>query len=190
VDFRDRRLRRLKVLDFDLENRPLAYWFDGMTTGEVTAIAWAWDRQRPVYSALMTSPEDQVDMLLEFRDAYDAADIVTGHYIRKHDLPLLNAAYLENGLLPLEPKLAHDTKLDLIRVKDLSASQESLSAMYGLPQPKHHMTQTEWREGNRLTEYGIQQTKKRVESDVRQHRALRVELIQGGALKPPKVWRP
>jgi hypothetical protein len=34
---------------------------------------------------------------------YNAADIVTGHYIKKFDLPILNGALFEHGLPLLDP---------------------------------------------------------------------------------------
>jgi len=31
-----------RILDFDIENRPLSYWIPDQPTAEITAIAWAW----------------------------------------------------------------------------------------------------------------------------------------------------
>ncbi len=129
-------------------------------------------------------------MLTRFRELYDEADMVTGHYIRKHDLPIINAAMIEHGFEPLGEKLTSDTRLDLVRTKDLSMSQESLAAMYRLSRAKHHMSQDEWREANRLTSAGLAQTRRRVVSDVRQHKQLRERLLEAGALKGPKLWKP
>ena len=43
------RQRPMRVLDFDIENRPLSYLGSDFTTAEVTAIAWAWcDRPEDV----------------------------------------------------------------------------------------------------------------------------------------------
>ena len=183
--------QRLRILDFDIENRPLSYLGADFTTAEVTAIAAGWVGDEKVYcSVLTTDPESGPRMLLAFKRLYDQADIVTGHYIRRHDLPIINGALLEHGLPLLSEKLTHDTKLDLVKRKELSMSQESLAAMYGLPEPKHHMSQPEWRKANRLSADGIEATKKRVISDVLQHKALRAKLIESGALKEPKMWRP
>jgi hypothetical protein len=129
-------------------------------------------------------------MLTQFRQAYDQADMVTGHYIRKHDLPILNAAYAEWNLPLLSEKLTSDTKLDLIRWKDLPQSQESLAEMMGLQENKHHMSQAEWRRANRLTPTGLAFTRKRVTDDVVQHKALRLRLIERKLLGPPKLWKP
>lgn len=181
--------KQLRILDFDIENRPLSYWVADMTTAEVTAIAASWVGSDAVDVRLLGVDEPDA-MLTWFLDLYQQADMVTGHYIRRHDLPILNGALLEFELPLLTPKLTSDTKMDLVRKKDLSASQEALAAMYGLPEPKHSMNQTQWREANRLTPEGIEQTRKRVVDDVIQHKALRVKLIEAKALKAPKMWKP
>ncbi len=192
--------RRLTVLDFDLENRPLSYMGGGFTSAEITAMAWSWVGQRRITSLVMVDrdryetpggvPYTACQALTMLRTALEAADIVTGHYIRKHDLPMISGALLEHGMLPLRPLRVHDTHGDLVRRKDLSASQESLAAMYGLPESKHHMNQAEWREANRLTPAGVKYTRKRVVSDVVQHKALRKRLIEANALKAPRRWAP
>src|SRR5690242_8588722 len=94
-----RRLKQLRVLDFDIENRPLSYLGQDYTTGEITAIAASWEGEHHVKVWLLgrDSPDD---MLRGFVDLYDQADIVTGHYIRKHDLPIINGALLERGMGP------------------------------------------------------------------------------------------
>jgi hypothetical protein len=185
------RAHKLRILDFDIENRPLSYWIPDRPTAEVTAIAWSWIGSSAVHCALLKPDESSMhEMLSDFREVYDQADIVTGHYIRRHDLPILNGAMVENGLLPLDTKLTSDTKLDLINWKDLPQSQEYLSSMYGLSRPKHHMSQHEWREANRLTEAGIRATYERVTKDVRQHKQLRAHLVEAEALGPPQLWRP
>ncbi len=181
--------RKLRLLDFDSECRPLSYAGPDWTTAEVTAIAASWVDQKKVH-CWQLGVHDATEMLKEFVGLYNQADCVTGHFIRKHDLPLLNGALLEHGLPILGAKLTSDTYLDFIKRKDLSASQESLGEMYGLSHPKEHMSQPKWREANRLTPEGIKETRKRVVGDVRQHKQLRLSLLQAGALGPPKVWHP
>lgn len=193
--------RTLRVLDFDSECRPLSYMGDDRTSAEITAFAWSWvGASEKVYYLVLVSldryeddagkPYTAKDALLQMASVLANADIVTGHYCRKHDLPMINGAMLERGLPPLPELLVHDTHGDLVRRKDLSASQESLAGMLGLPEPKHHMSQTEWRAANRLTPEGIAFTKLRVVSDVLQHKALRKKLIENGALRAPRRWRP
>lgn len=185
------RLRRspLRILDFDIENRPLSYLGMDFTTADITAIACSWVGRAKVEVWLL-GEVSQEEMLRGFVERYGEADIVTGHYIRKHDLPIINGALLEHGMPVLSRKLTSDTKMDLVRRSGVSASQESLAAMYGLTPPKQHMTQNDWRLANRLTPEGIAETRRRVVGDVKQHQQLRKRLIEAGALGPPKVWRP
>lgn len=186
--------KKLRILDFDIENRPLSYLGMDFTTSDITAIAWSWVGEKRVHCAALADESDsymtQDEMLHRFLDAYEAADVVTGHYIRKHDLPIINGALLEHDIVQLSPKLTCDTKMDLVKRSGISASQESLAEMYGIPAGKYHMSQTKWREANRLTPEGIALTRKRVIDDVIQHKALRERLLEAGALHPPKVWRP
>jgi hypothetical protein len=188
VDLKWSEPKQLRILDFDTECRPLSYIGSEWTSAEITAIAASWVDRKYVKVWLLELGKDVEAMLREFATWYDAADIVTGHFIRKHDLPLLSGAMLEYGLPPLRAKLTIDTYADLRKRKDLSASQESLGRMFGLGWPKEHMSQPEWREANRLTPQGLAHTKRRVRGDVRQHKALREALTEAGALKAPRMW--
>lgn len=190
----------LRILDFDLENRPLSYLGYEWTSAEITGIAWSWVGEDDVECILLQKDGTFINnagvaypapMALEnFRDLLMDADMVTGHYIRKHDLPILNSALIEYGLPVLRPMLTQDTQQDMVRRKDLSASQENLADMFGLPEAKHHMTMPEWRRANRLQVEGMAATRKRVVDDVIQHKALRGEMLKRGLLKAPRVWRP
>lgn len=188
------RLKPPAILDFDIENRPLSYLGMDYTTCEVTAIAAGWVNPpgwpNEHVDCWLLGQVDPVYMLSRFVLMYHAADIVTGHYIRKHDLPILNGALLELGMDALPPKLTIDTKLDLKRHGGVSKSQESLAAMLGIEAPKVHMTQADWREANRLTRKGLEKTRERVVGDVVQHKAMRLELTKRGLLRPPKIWSP
>ncbi len=177
-------------LDFDIENRPSTYWLPDRPTAEITAIAWAFtDKPNDVHVRLLGRDEPE-DILLDFVAAYNEADGVTGHYIRKHDLPIINAHLMLYGLPTLGPKLSQDTKLDMVRKADLSASQEDLAAMLGVSAPKVQMSQREWRLANQLTEEGLALTEKRVVGDVKQHMKLRKAMLAAGLLKPARIWRP
>lgn len=182
-----------KILDFDIENRPSSYYGGDLTTAEITAIAWSWSHEPKVHCALL-GPHNPETILLLFRRVYEQADIVTGHYIRKHDLPLINGAMVEAGLPPLGLKRVIDTKLDL-KTWSFEAqpkSQEELALTLGIEAPKVHMTQHDWREANRLTPKGIELTKQRVTADVKQHKQLRHELTRRNLLKYPagRDWKP
>jgi len=180
---------KLKILDFDIENRPLSYLGMDFTTSDITAIAAGFEGESKI-AVWLLGEHSQKEMLVEFVKLYDEADIVTGHYIRRHDLPIINGALMEHHLPPLSPKLTSDTKVHMRTRSGISASQESLSDMLGVTAPKYHMTQAMWRSANRLTPEGIAETKRRVVGDIRQHKQLRKLMLEHGMLRPPEMWRP
>lgn len=191
-----------RILDFDIENRPLSYYGSDLTTAEVTAIAASWSDESFVSSWILgelSNESNLIDIhddanwgLRMFADCYNYADIVTGHYIRKHDLPILNGAMVEAGLPTLGPKLTIDTKLDLIKwsFEAQPKSQQELALALGIEAPKVPMSQQDWRQANRLTPEGLEKTRERVVGDVKQHKLMRAELHRRGLLGSPKVWRP
>jgi len=177
----------LRILDFDSECRPLSYMGPDYTSGEVTAIACSWIGEKEIRCWLL-GRETADEMLNGFLDLYEQAEMVTGHNIRSHDLPIISGALIEHGFGRLPAKLTQDTLRDLLKHKYLPASQEALAAMCGLAEPKKHMTQTGWRKANRMTPEGIAETEARAVSDVRQHKALRAKLLDAGVLRTPRVW--
>ena len=188
------RLEPLKILDFDIEARPLGWYGGDFVHKEPTAIAWAWiENGQPGYvhyAALTKQGYTAKEMLTNFARAYAEADMVTGHWIRSFDLPILQTAMMEQGLPLIGPKLAHCTKSDLIQLGGISKSQENLGSMAGTTNPKMAMNQAKWRSGNRLEPLGIEEVVKRVIADVRQHVEMREWLMDRGLLRPPKVWYP
>lgn len=180
--------RPMRILDFDVEARPL-HWISGdYVSKEITAIAWAWvDRPEAVTCYLLGESTPQ-DMLRAFCVAYEQADMVTGHYIIGYDLPMVNGALTEYGLPALGKKLAQDTKVHLVKRAGLSSSQENLGAMLHLHHPKVKMDQAKWRDANRLTPEGLALARERVCGDVRQHIELRQRLLELGYLSSPKLW--
>ena len=189
------RLRKngtLRILDFDIETRRVGFFTAGKFGPdgcEPIAIAASWVGERAVHVWLQ--PEHTIpEMLAGFVELYTAADMVTGHYVRKFDLPILNGSLFEHGLPLLEDKLVSDTKTDLVTKAGISASQENLGAMLALADSKYHMNDHRWRQAARLSPAGVEEARKRVVADVRQHKKLRVALIAAGALKPPTEWRP
>jgi hypothetical protein len=127
--------------------------------------------------------------LRAFVDVFNVADMVTGHYITGHDLPMINGALMEFRLPALQDKMVSDTKCHLIRSKGISLSQESLGAMFRLDQAKVQMNQIKWRAANRLTPEGLALVRERVTGDVKQHMAMRKELEALGYLSAPKLWK-
>lgn len=183
--------KRKKILGFDIENMPLTYYAPDYPTAQITAIACAEASDpRGTMQVCLLGEEGYEDILLHFVERYNDADMVTGHYIRKHDLPIINGALVELGMLPLEPKMTSDTKLDLVRFSDLPKNQEYLAALMGVPSQKVPMTQMDWRDANRLTKKGLAKTRKRVTSDVLGQLQMRTALIDRGLLKAPRLWTP
>ena len=183
------RHRPMRVLDFDVEARPL-HWISGdYVSKEITAIAWAWCDAPETVTCYLLGETDPITMLRAFSEAYAQADMVTGHYIRGYDLPMVNGALTEYQLPSLPDKLSQDTKIDLIRRQGLSGSQENIGTMLGLEHPKVKMDQRSWRDANRLTPEGREKTRARVVGDVRQHIEMRARLLELGYLTAPSIWK-
>lgn len=184
--------RELKVLDFDIETRRIGFHNAGRFAPdgcEPVTVGAAWD-DGPVEVWSLNPRWQERDaryLVTRFKRLYDEADMVTGHYITKFDLPILNGACLEWGLGPLSPKLVLDTKTGLLDVAGLSKSQENLAALLKLEESKFHMHDNGWRSVARLLPEALELAKTRVRSDVLQHQALRVALADW--LKP-SVWKP
>lgn len=179
--------RDLRILDWDIENMPLAYWYEGQTSPQITAIAARFIGESVTYCWLLGDVPLR-EILTEFVKVYEQADMVTGHFIRNHDLPIVSGALIEHGMPPLKPKMSSDTKNDLIGFSGLSKSQENLSEMLGIPAPKIQMNQVKWREANRLTAKGKALTQERVVGDINQHILLRRRLIELDLLGAPRMW--
>jgi hypothetical protein len=100
--------RPMRVLDFDIENRPLSYLGSDFTTAEVTAISWAWTDRPDDVTVYLLGETDLIDILRRFVEAFDRSDMVTGHYITGHDLPMVNGALMECQMPALGDKLVQD----------------------------------------------------------------------------------
>lgn len=184
------RNRPLRVLDFDCECRPL-HWIGGdYVSREITAIAWAWvENPQPDPTVVLLGELTLPEMLKWFVAAYDQADLVTGHFIRGFDLPLINSALVEQQMPALGDKMTHDTKTDLLKFSGLSKSQENLGASLGLAHPKISMNQQKWRAANRLEPAGFAYVRERAAGDVLQHIEMRQRLLDLGYLAPPVKWQ-
>lgn len=180
----------LRILDFDSECRPMHY-SEWRAESQITGIAWSWVGEDDVHCVVLNQNlSNERAMLARFMKAFCQADVVTGHYIRKHDLPLLVDHCVHAGVEFPSQVLTSDTKMDLVRLRGLGASQENLSLTLGVSADKHHMAGADWRVANTLSKAGREGTRKRVVDDVIQHKQLRQELINRGLLKAPRVWRP
>lgn len=189
--------QKLRILDLDVECRPMAWYGGDWVTKEVTAYAWRFadEPEESTRYWLLTPSKTWASHqskkekgLRQFIRDYDKADIVTGHYIRGFDLPLINGTCVRLGVHPLSPKMSHDTKTDLVRMSGLSKSQENLAAYFDLKHEKQKMNTHIWEMGNSLVEEGRAETLRRVVGDVDQHIEFRESLLARHALQPASVW--
>ena len=182
--------RRVKILDFDIENRPLAYWYDDIASVEITAIASCWVDDLNSLQVHLLGRSAPEEMLKAFVTRYNEADMVTGHNIRRHDLPIINGALMEYGLPQLEPKLTCDTRWDLRKKAGIPASQEFFEALFETPIQKQKVSHKDWRSGNRFELNGMKIVDQRVTSDVLGHILMRNDMLKRNLLKAPRVWKP
>lgn len=190
--------KHLKIMDFDVECRPMA-WYGDWLTKEITAIAWRFlDEPETATHSWLLTPSKTFEQhqhkkrvgLLRFLKDFEKADLVTGHFIRGFDLPLINGTCIRLKVPPMKKKLVHDTKNDLIVMQGLSKSQENLSAMLELEHKKVKMDTMTWEVANTLSVEGRKAAKERVIGDVNQHIEFRAELIEREAMLPPRDWTP
>ena len=183
-----------RILNFDIEARPLGWYGGDWVHKETTAIAWAW-MTGPMagvtgFRQLTRRRHTMTAMLTSFKRAYDEADIVVGHWIRGFDLPMLQWAMIDNELPLLGEKLTHDTKEALVKFQGASKSQMNLASILGIDSPKQNMTQQDWREANRLTRKGLKLVRERCVADVEQNIEMHGVLLERGLLNPPRLWLP
>jgi hypothetical protein len=158
---------------------------------QITAIGWGWVGSSVVkHEVLNQDLSNEREMLARFLEDYAACDVIAGHYITRHDLPLLVDHCMRFGWSLPEPKLAQDTKTLMPRVRSLGLSQDNLAALFELDEKKQQMVGRRWAVANTLSPEGRELAAKRVAGDVRQHKALRAKLAECGYLKPPRIWRP
>ena len=182
--------KKLRILDFDTECRPMSY-NEYRPESQITAIAWSWIGRKTIHSEVLEQDlSNERSMLERFLADFNAADVVTGHYLRKHDLPLLTDHCMRLGLPLPKPVQVSDTMLDTPHVKGLGKSQENLSETFGVTAEKHHMNGAKWRVANQLDAKGRAETRKRVVDDVRQNKEWREVCVANGWLAVPKRWTP
>lgn len=190
----------LRVLGFDLENRPGAYWFGDATTSQITAFAWKWVGEPGVHTMLLTASgrfkrDDGRTIPVaaayrQFATEIQGAGLVFGHNIRQHDLPTLNAGLLRLHLPSLAPVRTTDTLRDYPKRRGMAANLASFADLYGLDGEKHAMSQHAWEQANQLAPAGIEEARERVVSDVLLQEQLRGRLLDLGLLSAPRMWSP
>ena len=90
MTFKVNTLAKKKILVFDSECRPLHY-SEWRREDQITGLAYSWLGDETIHvETLKQDLSNEEEMLDEFFNFFNYADIVVGHYIRKHDLPLLS----------------------------------------------------------------------------------------------------
>jgi hypothetical protein len=185
--------RPQRILVFDLEARPIAWYGGDWVTKQITIAASAWtdDPEGTLETYYMTKDARSFPRMLKAISARIAeADVVSGHYIRGFDLPLLNGNLFLSDLPLLRPMLTQDTKGELVKMGGMSKSMENLGGTVKLEHPKVGMNTALWWDANTLDTDGIAYARVRAEGDVLENIELRAELLRRGALGPAKLWEP
>lgn len=178
--------RKLAILDFDCEARATGYGDPNWVPQEVTAIAWSWIGDEKIVVCLRCNGARR--MFERFQAAYARADVVTGHNLRRFDLPLLNAECLRLGLPSLGPKMVQDTLRDLVRTKGMKRDQSNLAKHFRLPVDKLALDWQDWQDA--YADKGWAMVRERVVSDVAQNKLLREALLERDWLKEARLWTP
>jgi len=181
-------LRPLRILDFDIETVATGFGDPQWVPQKVTAIAWSWigSDKVEVRIDLLEDLDDQ-DMVGDFLEAYNEADMVTGHNLLRFDLPVLNGECFRRKLRPMKGVLVQDT-MRFSKTKGVKKGQDNLGGMLEVPNPKMPLSWWEWQMA--YEEKGWKTVVDRVKSDVLSHKLMRQEMIDLGWLKPPIHWSP
>jgi hypothetical protein len=193
--------RKLSILDFDFESKPLWFWYEKPTAILTSLSYMSIDGLEPQHDTLQTeiaplaTREEYQAWLLHVRDLFVGADMLTGHNIDRFDLPLLQAQLIRQGL-PLLPSMLTQDTMRLPRRRDASVSQESLityamlkpTCKIGMPIYKDHLSIPAWEDA--ALGWNDEVLIERPMSDVHGHAHLRQVLIEKGYLGAPKTWTP
>lgn len=179
-----RTVRRLRGLCFDIENMPGTYGPGDYTHPKVTAIGWMVLGRRKPHSVILNR-RDPAAMCADaerFRQAWDAADWVMGHNIRRHDRKILDGLYGSLGLPLLARKRMVDTYLDQPRMVGFSRSLENLASRWGCPIKKLSLSEWDWERAYDGIPEGVKIMRRRVETDVQINVWLYEQLLDRGLL--------
>lgn len=164
-----RTVRRLRGLAFDIENKPGTYGPADYTHPKVTAVGWQFVDERVGFAVcFQRDREAQMRRGAElFRKAWDQADFVVGHNIRRHDRKIIDGLYTALDLPLLSQKRMVDTYCDQPKMQGLSRSLENLAERWGCPEKKIHLSEYDWERAYDGVPEAVALMKERVLSDVR-----------------------
>ncbi len=180
-------LKPLRILDFDIETVATGFGDPQWVPQKVTVIAWSWIGEDKVeHTTDLMEALDDKNLVAPFLEAYNEADMVTGHNLLRFDLPVLNGECIRRGIPGLGPKLVQDT-MRIIRTKGFKKGQDNMGQVLRVPNPKMALSWAEWQDA--YEEKGWKTVIERCESDVLSHKLMRQKLVDAGYLKPPIMWR-
>jgi hypothetical protein len=148
-------------------------------------MAWSWcDAEHVSYATLLDGAEYMFGMFLE---AYNEADMVTGHNLIRFDLPVVQADLMRLGFPSLRPKKVQDT-IRIRRTKGFKKGQDNLLTLLRVPEQKMALNWQQWQDAYEESDWAT--VIERVTSDVRGHKLLREKMLTRGWLRPARVWSP
>jgi hypothetical protein len=183
--------RDARILDFDMESMAAGFADPAWVPQKITCIAWSWIGYDAVNSVISTQmgffiPSIRAEMLAQFMPVFEQADMVTGHNLLRHDLPLLRAECLRLGLAPPKPKMVQDT-MRLGKTKGLKKGQDNLGGLLRTQQEKQAMDWEAWEQAYEDPTWQL--VRDRAESDVVMHKEVRQKMLdRGGWLSSPVPW--
>jgi hypothetical protein len=159
----------MRILAFDLENKPGTYGPGDFTHGKVTALGAQFVDEDECHGWVLKrdKPAQMKKCVREFRDLWNDADIVLGHNIRRHDVRLLNGLCTSLNLPLLPERRMIDTYSDQPKMSGLSRSLENLCDRWDCPEAKLHLSEADWEAAYDGRPEGEQKMLDRVTSDVR-----------------------
>jgi DNA polymerase elongation subunit (family B) len=181
-----------RLLDFDIECVAAGYADPEWVPSHITALAWSWvgedyvttktvlDYAHDLRSFLKMHFLGCPPMLEEFVAVFNQADAVTGHNIRRFDLPVMNAEMMRLGLPVLEEKPVIDT-IRLVKSKGFKKGQDVIADVLGVPAEKKAMNWAQWQKAYATP--GWPEVRERVAGDVVQHKLVLGRLLELGYLR-------
>ena len=170
-----------RVLVFDFETKPGAYWYDDTTTTLVCAWAAKFVGDGSIGSCFLL-PEwlvpfghkhvgdvcsDRKAGMIEFVALWNYADKVVTHNGKRFDLPIINGALDRLGLPQLDKDKPHvDTLCDRKGTKGVKRSLEALAERYELGDEKLSVSSETWERAYEFEPAAIKTVIERAESDV------------------------
>lgn len=181
---------RRRTLDFDLETVAAGYADPDWVPHIVTAWACSWVDEEDVYYRLLPvrflhDVEERRRFLQPLLDHIDEADVLTGHNIRRYDLPVLAAECMKLNLPTVGSRLTQDT-IRVPKSKGFKKGQDNLAVLLDVPLPKKALNWMEWQ--NAYGEADLGTVRERVVGDVLQHKLLRLRMMERGWLEAPRMW--